>query len=342
MVSTGFDNLAQAAFASSEAIFTINSPSSHPSRAIDRLSDKYTISNTSPAVTTLQANADPFQKIQDSAATNKELTSVLASSDSLLAAIPHLFKTASQRSAVVVHVETKERDSDSSSTQHINGTAPTKSGAAAGHNGVVPSYADLMAVRQTGFAVLTSDNAQAAFDLALVAQAAAVQTSTPFLNAVNGSAGGSSAKQIVLDHQRVAPALISEQDLAAHRERQAAVSEISLSSLYLKPQQEDQAAADSTTTAAVASTEEVYHKVEELLAVLQKQTGRSYRPIEYQGKFLFFFFFIRMIILVYRTNKIERDDGEFVICSFDFASVRLFCLNVLFESLVIVLSPTDR
>lgn len=284
MVSTGFDNLAQAAFASSEAIFTINSPSSHPSRAIDRLSDKYTISNTSPAVTTLQANADPFQKIQDSAANNKELTSVLATSDSLLAAIPHLFKTASQRSAVVVHVETKERDSDNSSTQHITGTAPTKSGSA-GHSGVVPSYADLMAVRQTGFAVLTSDNAQAAFDLALVAQAAAVQTSTPFLNAVNGSAGASSAKQIILDHQRVAPALVSEQDLAAHRERQAAISEISLSSLYLKPQQEGQAVADSTATAAAASTEEVYHKVEELLAVLQKQTGRSYRPIEYQGKF---------------------------------------------------------
>ena len=316
MASTGFDNLAQAAFASSEAIFTINSPSSHPSRAIDRLSDKYTISNTSPAVTTLQANADPFQKIQESAATNKELTSVLATSDSLLAAIPHLFKTASQRSAVVVHVEAKERDSDNSTTQHINGTAaPTKS-TGAGHTGVVPSYADLMAVRQTGFAVLTSDNAQAAFDLALVAQAAAVQTSTPFLNAVNSAAAGASDKQIVLDHQRVAPALISEQDLTAHRERQSAVSEISLSSLYLKPQ-EGQPAADSTAPAA-ASTEEVYNKVEELLAVLQKQTGRSYRPIEYQGKFS------------YRTNKIERDDGEFVISSFDFASLLLLSVSFSF------------
>ncbi|KAK5815041.1 hypothetical protein F5H01DRAFT_294117 [Linnemannia elongata] len=281
MASTGFDNLAQAAFASSEAIFTINSPSSHPSRAIDRLSDKYTISNTSPAVTTLQANADPFQKIQESAATNKELTSVLATSDSLLAAIPHLFKTASQRSAVVVHVETKERDSDNSTTQHINGSAASTKSTGAGHNGVVPSYADLMAVRQTGFAVLTSDNAQAAFDLALVAQAAAVQTSTPFLNAVNSAAAGASGKKIVLDHQRVAPALISELDLAAHRERQSAVSEISLSSLYLKPQ-EGEAAADSAAPTA-ASTEEVYNKVEELLAVLQKQTGRSYRPIEYQG-----------------------------------------------------------
>lgn len=330
MASTGFDNLAQAAFASSEAIFTINSPSSHPSRAIDRLSDKYTISNTSPAVTTLQANADPFQKIQESAATNKELTSVLATSDSLLAAIPHLFKTASQRSAVVVHVETKERDSDNSTTQHINGSAASTKSTGAGHNGVVPSYADLMAVRQTGFAVLTSDNAQAAFDLALVAQAAAVQTSTPFLNAVNSAAAGASGKKIVLDHQRVAPALISELDLAAHRERQSAVSEISLSSLYLKPQ-EGEAAADSAAPTA-ASTEEVYNKVEELLAVLQKQTGRSYRPIEYQGKFS------------YRTNKIERDDGEFVIFSFDFASLLLsvtffFLFLTVKESLRLIADP---
>ncbi|KAF9911670.1 hypothetical protein EC991_002788 [Linnemannia zychae] len=282
MVSTAFDNLAQAAFASSEAVFTINTPSSHPSRAIDRLSDKYTISNTSPAVTTLQLNADPFQKIQESAATTKELTAVLATSDSLLPAIPHLFKAASQRSAVVVHVETKERNSDttiSTASQLVNGTA-TKA-ATSGQKGVVPSYADLMAVRQTGFAVLTSDNAQAAFDLALVAQAAAVQTSTPFLNAVNGSAQSKGTKQIILDHQRVAPALISELDLAAHRERQAAVSEISLSSLYLKPQ-EGQPAPD-TSVATAATPEEVYSKVEELLAVLQKQTGRSYRPIDYQG-----------------------------------------------------------
>ncbi|KAF9927213.1 hypothetical protein FBU30_003429 [Linnemannia zychae] len=276
MAVTTFDNLAQAAFSSSEAIFTINSPSSHPSRAIDRLSDKYTISNTSPAATTLQLNADPFQKIQESAATNKELTSVLTTSDSLLPAIPHLFKIASQRSAVVVHVETKERDSNNT-TQHINGAA---SKASTGHNGVVPSFADLMAVRQTGFGVLTSDNAQAGFDLALVAQAAAVQTSTPFLNAVNGSAQADNAKQTVYDHQRVAPALISEQDLAAHRARQAAVSELSLSSLYLRPQ-EGQQQADATATAA--SPEEVYNKVEELLAVLLKQTGRSYRPIEYHG-----------------------------------------------------------
>ncbi|KAG0024569.1 hypothetical protein BGZ80_001326 [Entomortierella chlamydospora] len=273
MVSTAFDALAQAAFASSESIFAVNSPSSHPAEAIDRLSDKYTISNTSPSVTALQVNADPFQKIQESAATHKELTSVLATSDVLLPAIPHLFKAAAQRSAIVVHVETKERDI--SSNIHSNGTNTGHKG-----NATVPSYADLLAVRQTGFGVFTSDNAQAAFDLALVAQAAAVQTSTPFLNAVNVSSHESGSKQhnVVLDHQKVAPALISEQDLAAHKERQSAVSEISLSSLYLNPQD------SSKKASTVASTEEIYSKVEELLAVLQKQTGRTYRPIEYEER----------------------------------------------------------
>ncbi|KAF9404065.1 hypothetical protein BGX21_000011 [Mortierella sp. AD011] len=272
MVSTAFDALAQAAFASSESIFAVNSPSSHPAEAIDRLSDKYTISNTSPSVTALQVNADPFQKIQESAATHKELTSVLATSDVLLSAIPHLFKAAAQRSAIVVHVETKERDI--SSNIHSNGTNTGHKG-----NAIVPSYADLLAVRQTGFGVFTSDNAQAAFDLALVAQAAAVKTSTPFLNAVNVSSheSGSNQHNVVLDHQKVAPALISEQDLAAHKERQSAVSEISLSSLYLNPQD------SSKKASAVASTEEIYSKIEELLSVLQKQTGRTYRPIEYEG-----------------------------------------------------------
>ncbi|KAF9289029.1 hypothetical protein BGZ68_010184 [Mortierella alpina] len=272
-MTAAFDALAQAAFASSETIFAVNSPSSQLSSTIDKLSDKYTISNTSPAVNTLQANADPFQKIQETAAATKGLVSTLATSDVLLPAIPHLFKIAAQRSAVVVHVETKERDSDKSNNNaHSNSNGHSK-----GHNkgaAAVPSNADLMAVRQTGFAVLTSDNAQAAFDLALVAQAAAVQTSTPFLNAV-GSLGKTQQK-VVFDHQKVAPALISEQDLAAHKERQAAVSDISLSSLYLNPK-------ESSSAPAAASPEEVYNKVEELLATLKKQTGRSYSPIEYQG-----------------------------------------------------------
>lgn len=261
MAANTFDALAQAAFATSEAVFAINSPTSQPAQAIDRLADKYTVSNTFPAVTTVQANADPFHKVVESAARTRELTSVLTTSETLLPAIPHLFKAASQRSAVVIHLETQERDKN------------------------VPAYADLMAVRQTGFAILTSDNVQSSFDLGLVAQAAAVQTSTPFLNAVNtGSNNNKAGKQsnIVLDHQRVAPALSSEQDLAAHKERQAAVSEMSLSSLYLTPKEAPEGKKPEGAVAAI-SGEEVYSKVEELLVALQKQTGRSYRPIEYQG-----------------------------------------------------------
>ncbi|KAF9355643.1 hypothetical protein BGX34_010326 [Mortierella sp. NVP85] len=266
MVSTPFDALAQAAFASSQAIFAVNSPTSQPARSIERLSDKFSIASP-PHVTTLQTNADPFQKIQVAAAAQKELTAVLATSDVLLPAIPHLFKAASQRSAVVLHVETRERDA-------TNNTSNTNSKEQQGS--VVPSNADLMAVRQTGFAVLTSDNTQAAFDLGLVAQAAAVHTSTPFLNAVNTSSSGSEKQQIKLDHQKVAPALITDKDFEAHKERQAAVSEISLSSLYLNPK-------DNAASALTASPEEIYHKVEELLTVFKKQTGRSYSPIEYQG-----------------------------------------------------------
>jgi pyruvate/2-oxoacid:ferredoxin oxidoreductase alpha subunit len=270
MVSTPFDALAQAAFASSQAIFAVNSPTSQPARSIERLSDKFSIASPPPHVTTLQANADPFQKIQVAAAAQKELTAVLATSDVLLPAIPHLFKAASQRSAVVLHIEARERDASNNTS---NSNSKEQQGS------VVPSNADLMAVRQTGFAVLTSDNTQAAFDLGLVAQAAAVHTSTPFLNAVNASSSGSEKQQqIKLDHQKVAPALITDKDFEAHKERQAAVSEISLSSLYLNPK--DNAASALTA----ASPEEIYNKVEELLAVFKKQTGRSYSPIEYQGK----------------------------------------------------------
>ncbi|KAG0006484.1 hypothetical protein BGZ65_007502, partial [Modicella reniformis] len=298
MVSTAFDAFAQAAFASSQSIFAINSPSSQPASAIERLSDKYTTSNSLPAITTLQANADPFQKIQTFAADNKELTAVLATSDVLLPAIPHLFKAASQRSAIVVHVEAKERDANNHNSNNSS----------KGHQGgAVPSNADLMAARQTGFAVLTSDNTQTAFDLALVAQAAAVHTSTPFLNVVNSTGSASEKQQLVLDHQKAAPALISDKDLAAHKERQVAVSQISLSSLYLNPKDGD------ATAPTAASPEEVYSKVEELLAVFKKQTGRSYSPIEYKGpanpKTVFVSLAIGSSVLEQLIQKHQKDVG---------------------------------
>ncbi|KAF9161606.1 hypothetical protein DFQ26_004381 [Actinomortierella ambigua] len=251
MVATLFDAAATASVATSERLFAITSPTSpNTTAAFERLDRKAAV---------LNANADPFRQIQEQALNTVAPVSVLTTSDTLLPAIPHLFKIASQRSAVVVHVEPRERDQ-------------------------VPSLADLMAVRQTGFGILTSDNAQTAYDLALVAQQASVQTSTPFLNVVQQSTTASNVD--TLKNITVTAALdkISEQDLTEHKERKQALSELSLSSLYLNPK--DKAAAPVEQQAQgvlAASPKEVFAKVEELLATLQSHTGRSYRAIEYKG-----------------------------------------------------------
>ncbi|KAG0242548.1 hypothetical protein BGW41_003906 [Actinomortierella wolfii] len=242
MVATLFDVAAKAAITTSERLFAISSPSSsNTASAFQRLDRKAEV---------ISANADPFHQIQEQSVNAQTPVAVLATSETLLPAIPHLFKIASQRSAVTVHVEPRERDQ-------------------------VPSLADLMAVRQTGFGIVTSDEVQAAYDFALVAQQASVQTSTPFLNVVPQQ-----QQQVDLSSVNTDSALekVSEQDWTAHKDRQAALSEVSLSSLYLNPKEKT-----SEQSVLAASPKEVFAKVEELLEKLQKHTGRSYRAIEYKG-----------------------------------------------------------
>ncbi|KAF9974689.1 hypothetical protein BGZ73_001847 [Actinomortierella ambigua] len=247
MVASLFDVAATASVATSARLFAITSPTSaNTASAFERLDRKATV---------LNANADPFHQIQEQAVDASAPVSVLTTSDTLLPAIPHLFKIASQRSAVVVHVEPRERDQ-------------------------VPSLADLMAVRQTGFGILTSDNAQTAYDLALVAQQASVQTSTPFFNVIQQSTTSlDSVKNIA---PTAALDKITEQDLTEHKDRQQALGEVSLSSLYLNPK--DKAlSTEQQQSVLAASPKEVFAKVEELLATLQSHTGRAYRAIEYKG-----------------------------------------------------------
>ncbi|MBK8599119.1 MAG: pyruvate:ferredoxin (flavodoxin) oxidoreductase [Holophagales bacterium] len=127
------------------------------------------------------------------------LTTTFTSSQGLLLMIPNMGKIAGELSPFVMHVAAR----------------------AIGHNGIsiFGDHSDVMACRQTGFAMLASDGVQAAHDFAAIAQAATLRSRVPFLHFFDGfrtSHEVASVERLTDDELRslVDPALV-----AAHRAR---------------------------------------------------------------------------------------------------------------------------
>src|ERR1700723_4775358 len=87
-------------------------------------------------------------------------------SQGLLLMIPNMYKIAGELTPAVLHVAAR-----SLAAQGLS---------------IFGDHADVMAVRQTGFALLASSCVQEAHDLALVAQAASLATRIPFVHFFDG------------------------------------------------------------------------------------------------------------------------------------------------------------
>jgi pyruvate-ferredoxin/flavodoxin oxidoreductase len=94
------------------------------------------------------------------------LTTTFTASQGLLLMIPNLYKIAGELTPAVLHVAAR-----SLAAQGLS---------------IFGDHSDVMAVRQTGFALLASASVQEAHDLALVAQAATLNTRVPFVHFFDG------------------------------------------------------------------------------------------------------------------------------------------------------------
>src|SRR5512134_597752 len=88
------------------------------------------------------------------------LTTTFTASQGLLLMIPNLYKIAGELTAFCMHVATR-----TVATHALS---------------IFGDHSDVMACRQTGFALMTSGSVQEAHDLACVAQAATLATRIPF------------------------------------------------------------------------------------------------------------------------------------------------------------------
>ncbi|MBZ5515841.1 MAG: pyruvate:ferredoxin (flavodoxin) oxidoreductase [Acidobacteriia bacterium] len=127
------------------------------------------------------------------------LATTFTASQGLLLMIPNMYKIAGELTSAVIHVSARTLATHALS--------------------IFGDHSDVMATRQTGFALLASNSVQEAMDFALIAQAATLETRVPFLHFFDGfrtSHEVGKVEQLSEDDMR---ALIAEELVHAHRAR---------------------------------------------------------------------------------------------------------------------------
>jgi pyruvate-ferredoxin/flavodoxin oxidoreductase len=127
------------------------------------------------------------------------LVTTFTASQGLLLMIPNMFKIAGELTPFAMHVAARTLATHALS--------------------IFGDHSDVMAVRQTGFALLASGSVQEAHDLALIAHAATLRARVPFLHFFDGfrtSAEVAKIKELTDDDLR---AMLDDDLIRAHRER---------------------------------------------------------------------------------------------------------------------------
>jgi pyruvate-ferredoxin/flavodoxin oxidoreductase len=127
------------------------------------------------------------------------LTTTFTASQGLLLMIPNMYKIAGELTPAVFHVAAR-----SLAAQGLS---------------IFGDHSDVMAVRQTGFAMLCADSVQEAHDLAVVAQAASLATRVPFVHFFDGFRTSHELNSCSLLSDVDLRALVPYDLVRAHRER---------------------------------------------------------------------------------------------------------------------------
>lgn len=142
-----------------------------PSSAMSEYCEEWTnlkIKNfrgTIPSIYEMQSEAGAAGLVHG-ALTAGSLATSFTSSQGLLLMIPNMYKIAGELTPFVLHVAAR-----TVATHALS---------------IFGDHSDVMAVRQTGFAMLSSDNCQQAHDFALIAHAATLKSRIPFVHFFDG------------------------------------------------------------------------------------------------------------------------------------------------------------
>ena len=186
------------------------------------------------------------------------LTTTFTASQGLLLMIPNMYKIAGEMLPTVFHVSARALASHALS--------------------IFGDHQDVMACRQTGYAMLASASVQEALDMAAVAHLSTIKSSIPFLHFFDGFRTSHEIQKIELIDEEALKGMVSKKSLAAFRAK------------ALSP--------DSPVTRGTAQNADVYFQAREAcnqyydavpdvvaryMGEISELTGREYRPFDYYG-----------------------------------------------------------
>ena len=186
------------------------------------------------------------------------LTTTFTASQGLLLKIPNMYKIAGELLPAVFHVSARS--------------------VAAHALSIFGDHSDVMAARQTGFAMLASASVQESMDLALVAHLATLKARVPFVHFFDGFRTSHEVQKIdVIDYDEMA-ALVDKEAVAAFRARGMNPEHPELRGTAQNPDIyfQGREAANPFYLATPDIVVEVMNQVAEL-------TGRHYKPFDYVG-----------------------------------------------------------
>ena len=234
-----------------------------PSSAMAELADEWAskgiknIWGNIPDIIEMQSEGGAAGTLHGSLQTGA-LTTTFTASQGLMLMLPNMYKIAGELTPAVFHVAARSLASQALS--------------------IFGDHQDVMAARTTGFAMLSSANVQEAHDIALIAQAATLQSRIPFIHFFDGFRTSHEVNKLNLIPNGTIKDMIDDQLVHAHRYR------------ALNP--------DNPFIRGTAQNPDVYFQGREssnryydncpgivagVMEKFGKLTGRTYKPFEYYG-----------------------------------------------------------
>jgi len=212
---------------------------------------------TVPAVVEMQSEGGAAGAVHGSLQTGA-LTTTFTASQGLLLMIPNLYKIAGELTPAVIHVAAR-----SLAAQALS---------------IFGEHSDVMAVRGTGFALLASASVQEAQDLAVIAQAATLESRIPFIHFFDGFRTSHEVQKIELVEMDVLRQMIEDEWVFAHRQRALTPDRPVLRGTAQNPDVFFQAreSVNPFYTACVGMIEGAMQRYAQL-------TGRTYQLFDYHG-----------------------------------------------------------
>ncbi len=212
---------------------------------------------TVPAVMEMQSEGGAAGAIHGALQTGA-LATTFTASQGLLLMIPNMYKIAGELTPTVFHIAAR-----SLAAQALS---------------IFGDHSDVMAARQTGWAMLCSNNVQEAHDFALIAQAATLESRVPFLHFFDGFRTSHEVSKMELLGEEDIRAMIDERWVLAHRSRALTPDHPVLRGTAQNPDVYFQAR--ETVNPFYAACPGIVQQQMDKFAAL---TGRQYRLFEYYG-----------------------------------------------------------